>query len=120
MNKVILIGRTARDIELRQAGQTSFAKTTIVVNRRNDGADFIPCTAFGKTAEIFAKYVKKGDRVGIVGRIQTGSYEKDGQKHYTTDVVVEELEFLEKKQRDDAQDQFVTINDAVEDDDLPF
>lgn len=104
MNKVHLIGRTTKDIELRYTTQgTAVARFTLAVNRRKkeDGtqeADFISCIAWSKTAEIMDKYVHKGDQVGVVGRIQTGSYEKDGHKVYTTDVVVEELEFLTKKQ----------------------
>ena len=104
MNKVHLIGRTTKDIDLRYTTQgTAVARFTLAVNRRKkeDGtqeADFISCIAWSKTAEIMDKYVHKGDQVGVVGRIQTGSYEKDGHKVYTTDVVIEELEFLTKKQ----------------------
>lgn len=100
MNKVNLIGRTTKDIDLKYTQtQIAVARFTLAINRRkkDDGADFIPCTAWGKTAEIMDKYVKRGDRIGIAGRIQTGSYEKDGHKHYTTDVIVEDLELLESK-----------------------
>ena len=126
MNKAQLIGRVTKDIELRQTQSgLSVTKFTIAVNRRkkDDGADFINCTAWSKTAEIMEKYVHKGDKIGIVGRIQTGSYEKDGHKVYTTEVVVEELEFLEKKDaanttepKTDA-DGFVTPDDDFE---FPF
>ena len=126
MNKAQLIGRITKDIELRQTQSgLSVTKFTIAVNRRkkDDGADFINCTAWSKTAENMEKYVHKGDRIGIVGRIQTGSYEKDGHKVYTTEVVVEELEFLEKKDaanttepKTDA-DGFVTPDDDFE---FPF
>ena len=101
MNKVSLVGRTTKDIEVRYTEQTQTAvcRFTLAVNRRkkDDGADFISCQAWGKTAELMGKYVSKGDRIGVNGRIQTGSYKKDDRTIYTTDVVVEELEFLESK-----------------------
>lgn len=104
MNRVVLIGRLTRDIELRktQTG-TSVGSFTIAVNRRlkQEGqpeADFIRCTAWGKTAEIMSQYLGKGALVGIEGRIQTGSYQdRDGKTVYTTDVVVENFDFLESK-----------------------
>lgn len=106
MNKVIEIGRLTRDPEVRYSqgeNATAVAKFSLAVDRRfkRDGeqsADFINHVAFGKTAEFVEKYLKKGTKVGVVGRIQTGSYtNKDGQKVYTTDVVVEEIEFAESK-----------------------
>lgn len=100
MNQVNLIGRITKEIEVRYTAQTQTAvcRFTLAVNRRKkDEADFISCQAWGKTAELMEKYVKKGDRIRITGRIETGSYEKDGKKVYTTDVIVEELEFLNNK-----------------------
>lgn len=105
MNKVIISGRLTRDPEVRYSqGENSvaIARFTLAVDRRikkeGDNADFITCIAFGKSAEFFEKYVKQGTKMAIVGRIQTGSYtNKDGQKVYTTDVVVEESEFAESK-----------------------
>ena len=105
-NRIILIGRLTRDPEIRYSqgeNQTAIARYTLVVNRqfRRNGeqeADFISCIAFGKTDEFSEKYLAKGMRVAIEGRLQTGSYtNRDGQKVYTTDVVVEWQEFLEKK-----------------------
>lgn len=103
MNKVILIGRLTRDCDLKhsQTGQT-VAKFTLAVDRRfkkdnEQSADFIFCTAFGKTAEFCEKYAHKGVKFALVGRIQTGSYDKDGTKVYTTDVIVDEMEFAESK-----------------------
>ena len=104
MNKVMLIGRLVRDPDIKtsQSG-VAVARYTLAVDRRfkKDGeqtADFIGCIAFGKTAEFVEKYFAKGIKIAVVGRIQTGSYEnKDGQKVYTTDVVVEENEFTESK-----------------------
>ena len=126
MNKVSLVGRLATDVDARQT-QTGKAvsRFRLAVNRRSrdDGADFIGCVAWNKTAELIEKYVHKGDRVGVVGRIQTGSYEKDGQKIYTTDVVVEEIEFLEKKgqsesdKTDSQKEEWVNTDDVGE---LPF
>ena len=126
MNKVQLIGRTTKDIECRYTSKTqkAVANFTLAVNRmrKDDGADFISCIAWGKTAENMEKYVKKGNLVGISGRIQTGSYDKDGHKIYTTDVVVEEMEFLEKKQDkpQTPQDEEVPEGFAYLDDELPF
>lgn len=106
MNKVVLMGRLTKDPDARYAsgeGGTAVARYTLAVDRRfkRDGeatADFIPCVAFGKSAEIAGQYFRKGTKLTISGRIQTGSYTgKDGQKVYTTDVVVEEQEFAESK-----------------------
>ena len=105
MNKVQLVGRLTRDPEIRYSqgeNATATARFSVAVNRRfknaegNYDADFINCVAFGKSAEFVEKYFKKGMAIGLTGRIQTGSYtNKDGQKVYTTDVVVEETEFVE-------------------------
>ena len=144
MNKVILMGRLTRDPEVRysQGEQaTAIARYTIAVDRRGrrDGdqqtADFIGCVAFGRLGEFAEKYLRKGTKVAIVGRIQTGSYTKaDGSKVYTTDVVVEECEFAESKGANDnsgftpvdrpapssaAGDGFMNIPDGI-DEELPF
>lgn len=106
MNKVIMTGRLVADPEVRYSQgteSTAVARYRLAVDRRfkRDGeqsADFIPCVAFGKAGEFAEKYFKKGMKIGVVGRIQTGSYtNKDGQKVYTTDVIVEEQEFCESK-----------------------
>ena len=107
MNKVILMGRLTRDPEVRYSQGESpmaIARYTLAVDRRfnrnNDeqSADFIGCVAFGKAGEFAEKYFRKGTKVAITGRIQTGSYtNKDGVKVYTTDVVVEDQEFAESR-----------------------
>ena len=106
MNKVVLMGRLTRDPEVRYgAGEnsTSVARYTIAVDRRfkRDGeqsADFIGCVAFGRNAEFAEKYLRQGTKIVLTGRIQTGSYtNREGQKVYTTDIVVEEQEFAESK-----------------------
>ena len=108
MNKVILMGRLTRDPEVRYSAgdnSTAVARYTLAVDRRfrrdgNDGqsADFIGCVAFGRSAEFAEKYLRQGTKVVVTGRIQTGSYtNRDGQKVYTTDVVVEDQEFAESK-----------------------
>ena len=104
MNKVILMGRLARDPELSQTPQgTQLCRFTIAVNRRFQGkdgqqtADFISCTAWRQTAEFICKYFKKGSMIAVVGSIQTRSWEKDGTKQYATDVVVEEAYFTGSK-----------------------
>ena len=113
MNKVILMGRLTRDPEVRYStgeNGTAFCRYTVAVDRRfvrRDGsqdqqsqqtADFIPCVVFGKGAEFAEKYFHQGTKVVVTGRIQTGSYtNRDGQKVYTTDVIVEDQEFAESK-----------------------
>lgn len=107
MNRVVLMGRLARDPEVRYGGEgnISNARYTLAVDRpvrsNNDDqptADFISCVTFGKTAEFVEKYLKKGTKVAVEGRIQTGSYtNKDGNKVYTTDVVIDRHEFCESR-----------------------
>lgn len=106
MNKVILMGRLTRNPDVRYSqgeAATAVARYTLAVDRRfkRDGeqtADFIGCVAFGRAAEFAEKYLKQGTKICVTGRIQTGSYtNKDGNKVYTTDVVVEEQEFAESK-----------------------
>ena len=142
MNKVILMGRLTRDPEVRysQGEQpTAVARYTLAVDRRfkkNDAqqdADFIGCVAFGRAGEFAEKYFRKGIKIVVTGRIQTGSYtNKDGQKVYTTDVVVEDQEFAESKNASGggsagggntpagtAGDGFMNIPDGI-DEELPF
>ena len=154
MNKVILMGRLTRDPEVRysQAAEPlAIARYTLAVDRRfqrreNSGneqtADFINCVSFGRTAEFAEKYFRQGLRIVVSGRIQTGSYtNREGQKVYTTEVVVEEQEFAESKSASDnyaashprteapapsmpnpgaaSTDGFMNIPDAIEDE-LPF
>ena len=106
MNKAILMGRLTRDPEIRWTqgqDQKCIARYTLAVDRRfkqegGASADFISCVAFDLQAEFAEKYLRKGTKIAITGRIQTGSYtNRDGQKVYTTDVVVEEQEFAESK-----------------------
>ena len=106
MNKVVLMGRLTRDPEIRYSGgenSTAVGNYTLAVDRRfkrdnEPSADFIRCVCFGKAAEFAEKYLRQGTKIVISGRIQTGSYtNRDGQKVYTTDVVIEEQEFAESK-----------------------
>ena len=156
MNKVILMGRLTRDPEVRySAGENALAiaRYTLAVDRRfrRDGeatADFISCVSFGRTAEFAEKYFRQGLKIAVTGRIQTGSYtNREGQKVYTTDVVVEDQEFAESKASSMANgsnggysdyqpsapapaakpapsaavgDGFMNIPDGVEDEGLPF
>lgn len=136
MNKVILIGRCTRDPEVRYSqgeNATAVARYTLAVDRqfKRDGdqsADFINCIAFGKRGEFAEKYLRKGTKIAVVGRIQTGSYtNKDGQKVYTTDVIVDEHEFVESKASQQnggdsapvSSDGFTSIPDGI-DEELPF
>ena len=122
MNKVILIGRLTKDPEVRTSGETMIARYTLAVGRRvakgEKATDFISCVAFTRKAEFAEKYLHKGSKIAITGRIQTGSYtNREGQKIYTTDVVVEDNEFVEKKQSETQQSDFEDIPD---DEELPF
>ena len=130
MNNVVLVGNVVRDIELKTIGSkdTAYVRFTVACQRRyadSDGnrtADFISCTAWGKTAEFIAKYFSKGSKIGINGEIRTGSYEKDGVKVYTTDVNVNSVEFVGNKNTSAPKantDEFMTIPDGV-DEELPF
>lgn len=147
MNKVILMGRITRDAEVRYSqgeNSTAIARFTLAVDRRynrnsangEQTADFINCVAFNKTAEFMERFGRKGTKFVVEGRIQTGSYtNKDGQKVYTTDVIVEQVEFAESKASNGtdggfvpsdrpspsqaAGDGFMNIPDGI-DEELPF
>lgn len=105
MNKIVLTGRLVRDPEIRYTQQTNtaVARYTLAVDRmyKREGepqADFLRCVAFGKTAEFAGQYLQQGIKIAVTGRIQTGSYtNREGQKVYTTDVVIESQEFCESK-----------------------
>ncbi len=134
MNKVFLVGTFTRDPEVKNSQQNNMvAKWTLAIDRKfkdvngEYGTDFINCVAFGKTAQFVEKYFTKGMRIGLDGRIQTGSYnDKDGRKVYTTDIVAENVEFVERKSAtptegksemtEQEKDQFI----AVVDNELPF
>lgn len=143
MNRVILMGRLTRNPEVRWSrGERAIAiaRYTLAVDRRSrrnqDGrseqtADFINCVAFDRAGEFAEKYFKQGQRILISGRIQTGSYvNKDGQKVYTTEVIVEEQEFADSRGRSapteesaqgtDIGDGFMSIPEGIEDEGLPF
>ena len=139
MNKAILVGRLTRDPEVKYTtgeNATAIARFSLAVNRKfknADGdyeADFINCVAFGKSAEFVEKYFNKGMAMGVVGRIQTGSYtNKDGQKVYTTEVVVEETEFVESKNKGTTDNNTTAVNketaqfetaESTDDGDFPF
>lgn len=136
MNIVTLVGRMTRDPEIRINNDSTVARFTVAVNREfknKDGkydADFINCVAFSKQAEFVEKYFSKGMRIGLVGRIQTGSYtNKDGQKVYTTDVVCEKVEFIDSKSESKSESKpetkpsndngFMNVPAGIEDE-LPF
>lgn len=128
MNRVFLCGRSTRDCEVRESGETKVARYSLAVDRKyskDKETDFINCVCFGKTAEFAEKYIKKGTKIIVVGRIQTGSYtNKDGQKINTTDVVVEEHEFCESKSSESAPKEtgdgdFMDISN-MKSEDFPF
>lgn len=143
MNKVILMGRLTREPEVRYSAgdnSTAIARYTLAVDRRyrregEQTADFISCVAFGRAAEFAEKYLQRGIKIVVTGHIQTGSYtNKDGQKVYTTDVVVEDQEFAESKSASESRgsrenntrqqatvgsDGFMNIPEGI-DEELPF
>ena len=105
-NLVILTGRLTRDPELKYgASGTAYCKFTLAVNRmkKDDPADFIFCSAFGKTAELIGEHFRKGSALGLQGRIQQETYEKDGQKISKTGVTIDKIEFLESKKEEETQ-----------------
>lgn len=151
MNTVILMGRLSKEPDVKMAGETKIARFTLAVDRKGakvEGkptADFISCVAFNKTAEVIENYVTKGSKIAVRGRIQTGSYDgSDGKKVYTTDVLVEEMEFCESKSSGSnekaptnsakagntkannrpnpatANMGYMNIPDGIDDDELPF
>lgn len=134
MNKIVLLGRLTRDIELRQAGETSVANFSLVVNRpfKRDGepdADFFNCVAFGKRAETLAQYVHKGNQLAIEGHVQMGQYtNKDGVNVKTFDVMVDGFDFIGGKSENVEREKVETPTETptenfdldLEIDDLPF
>lgn len=136
-NNVNFIGRLVKDIEVRESNGRKFASFTLACNRNkaSDGtvtADFIDFVAFEKNAEFASKYFKKGQRVGVTGRLATKMNEREGVKYKTTSVIVESFEFIESTndsfKKDNAHDMdvkntentFQPIDESVSDDDLPF
>ena len=123
MNKVILIGRNTKDVELKTTPSgTSVAEFSVAVKRAFKNAngesesDFFNCIAFSKLAETISKYVRKGDQVGIDGRLQTRNYtNKDGKKVYVTEIIVENVEFLQTKKSDEPK-----LEEIDPEDDIPF
>lgn len=126
MNQVTLIGRLTKNPEIRVTtdGKTTTARFSLAVDRgkkdgKDLGADFISIVAFNKTADLCEKYLTKGKQIAIQGKLQTGSYEKDGVKHYTTDVVVDRLEFLDSNADVDSTKDASSVNEKPSADDIP-
>lgn len=140
MNKVILIGRLIKDPDVRTGtNDTKIARYILAVNRKyhknnEPTADFIACVALGKNGEFAEKYLHKGIKIAVTGRIQTGSYtNRDGQRVYTTDILIDEQEFAESKKNQSEEqsqppvpspeqgaDDFMSVPAFTEDDELPF
>lgn len=133
MNKVILMGRLVRDPDVRYTqgqSQIAVARFTLAINRRykkenEQSVDFIACIAFGKIGEFAEKYLNKGIKIVIDGHWQTGSYtNKDGQKVYTNDCIVENIDFAESKKAENTQatneSGFMTLPDDIDENELPF
>ncbi len=121
MNHFVGIGRLTRDpnVKYTQSGK-AYASFTLAIDRRGNGekqADFIPCVAWEKTAEVIAQYVSKGQKIAVEGRIQTRSYDKDGRKVYVTEVVVQSMEFCDSKGKS-GDGEFP--GRTVADEDIPF
>lgn len=131
MNNVSLIGNLTRDPVIRWSNDMAVARFSIAINRGKDkngndkGVDFPNIVVFGKQAENCEKYLSKGKKVGITGHIQTGSYEKDGQKIYTTDIVADRIEFLTPHNQEASTPQSYDSDvpqgfEAIDDEDIPF
>lgn len=128
MNSVVLVGRTTKDIELRRTAKgNAVASFTIAINRgkKDDGADFISCVAWNKTAELLNQYVHKGDRIALSGSIRTRNYEDNyGKKVYVTEVLANHIEFLETKRNNEQNynnnDYGYTDLDNFNDTEMPF
>lgn len=132
MNYVFISGRVTRDIELKYGAQSQMAvaRFSLACDRgkdkdgNNKGADFISCVAFGRTAENLEKFSGKGLRLSVIGHIQTGNYEKDGKKYYTTDVVVDRTEITDWKDGNQTQqppqEPYAPEGFAEIDQDIPF
>ena len=122
MNNVNLIGRLTKDPQVSYTGQQmAVAKFSIAIDRGKDkGADFPNIVAFGKTAELAEKWLKKGQMVGVSGHIQTGSYEKDGRKVYTTDVVADRVTIIEWPEKQEQEVQQEVQEEFIPDDSIPF
>lgn len=126
MNQVFIIGRITRDLEVKFTSTgKAMLRFSVAVDRRKkeDGADFINCVAWGQTAENMDRYLSKGSKVAVLGRIQTGSYEKDGTRINTFDVVADNVEFLDSKSAEpqpkpkaEPEPQFEALNGF----DMPF
>lgn len=134
MNKFFGIGRLTKDPEIMHKGETNIARYSLAIDRRKGEADFINCVCFGRAADFVEKYLQKGMKIAVAGRIQTGSYKtKDGRTVYTTDIVVEDHEFCEGRKAqegpqrgsmdnlpaDSQIDGFLAIPEGV-DEELPF
>ena len=126
MNSVNLIGRLTKDPEARQAKDTTVVNFTVAVDRggQDNGADFIRCVAYGKGGEFAEKYLRKGTKICVLGRIQTGSYtNREGVCVYTTEVVVEDHEFCEARQSQEQKpvtaDGFTSVTNTIAEE-LPF
>lgn len=127
MNNVSLIGNLTRDPEIRWSNDLAIARFSIAINKigKDKGADFPNIVVFGKQAENCERFLTKGRKVAVQGHIQTGSYEKDGQKIYTTDIVADRIEFLTPHNQEastpQSYDSDVTKGfEAIDDEDIPF
>lgn len=126
MNTVQLVGRIVRDPDITYTTkELCVAKYTLAISRAGmGGADYVNCTSFGKTGELIEKYVTKGDRIGLVGKVQTGSYEKDGKKVYVTNIIGERVEFLNNKNENNESNEPVAEEhpgfSKLTEEDIPF
>lgn len=131
MNKIILVGRLATEVDMKKSGETKYGKFVLAVNRagKKNETDFIQCTVFGKTAETMFEWCRKGHRIGIEGHLQISQYEKNGEKRSSYSVIVETMEFLQTKNEksgDTTQALTEPVKDTSEkkdefvDDEFPF
>lgn len=125
MNKIILLGRIGQDLELKNVSETQFLKINLAVNDgygENKKTNWFNCTAFGKIAENISKYVTKGQQILVEGKLNAGMYEKDGQKIFTTDIIINNFYFINNQKNNISEsDKIHHYNDKlIEDAELPF
>ena len=126
MNNIKLLGRLSTEIELEKSGEHKYGRFNLAVPRRGkkEEADFINCVVFGKTADVMFEYCRKGHRILLDGRLQISQYEKNGEKKSNYSVVVDSIEFIEKKSDKQKDDVSVPADNSqatsIVDDEFPF
>lgn len=124
MNRICLLGRIANDLELRCTGQgKDIVSYSLAVRRDKDNTDFIPCSTFGEYAKVLCQYAKKGDMIGVEGRLQVSQYEKEGKKYNSYSVITDKIDFTASKTKEEKQESKISLKQdeiVLQDSELPF